>query len=125
MLSSLFQKGQIPITVILHKMKQESLSLSFPGKKNVKTIKILMGLFQSVNVSVSDCNTKMDKHFPTPAIILIKKNLDLIWRAEGRRRVVKRGRMKGSSLSMFLLLFLLLLSATLFIWTYYSYFMYF
>ena len=36
MLSSLFQKGQIPITVILHKMKQESLSLSFPGKKNVK-----------------------------------------------------------------------------------------
>lgn len=72
MLSSLFQKGQIPITVILHKMKQESLSLSFPGK-NVKTIKIFLGLFQSISISVNDCNTKMDKHFPIPSIILIKK----------------------------------------------------
>lgn len=35
-LNSLFQKGHIPITVILHKMKQESLSLSLPGKKNVR-----------------------------------------------------------------------------------------
>lgn len=93
MLCSLFQKGQIPITVILHKMKLESLYLSFSGK-NVKTIKIFMGLFQSIGVSVNDCNTKMDEHFPTPAIILIK-NLDLIWRAGGRRRVVKRGRIKG------------------------------
>lgn len=72
MLCSLFQKGQIPITVILHKMKLESLYLSFSGK-NVKTIKIFMGIFQSIGVSVNDCNIKMDEHFPTPAIILIKK----------------------------------------------------
>lgn len=51
-------------------MKSENPPLSLP-EKNVRIIRILMGLFQSINVSVNDCSTKLRSIVLVPAIILI------------------------------------------------------
>lgn len=37
------------------------MPLSLPGK-NIRIIRILMGFFQSINVSVNNCSTKIEKH---------------------------------------------------------------
>lgn len=63
LLNSPYQKGQTPITVILHKMKfLKKLPLSLQVK-NVRIIRILMRPFQSIYASVNDCMVQIERTF--------------------------------------------------------------